>query len=351
MRSIGRQQLQDVVLGAGLLGAGGGGSVKEGMKLVDNVLRFTDQITLASPDEVSESAWGAVIAGMGSPKASLNRARLYSPRYALERLEREKGFESGFVIPFELGAGNSLNPMLAAAQKGIPMIDGDPAGRAVPQVDMTTFALEGLSISPFSLATEEDIRVLIESDSAGSIEQVARAITAELGGVTATSGYAMTGADLKRTVVSGTTSFAEKVGAVLRRHGNAGTDPLRELEMSCGAVLLGRGTISAIAGETRGGFDFGRVEIKGEVGLTVYYQNESMLAYAGDELRAMVPDLICAFDSEAVPMTNADLTEGMKLTVVGIPAPEQFRTERAAGMFSNILAALEYGGPYRPLQS
>lgn len=85
-------------------------------------------------DEISDDEWGAVIAGMGSPKASLTRVRANSPRYALELLEDACRIKSSFVIPFEIGAGNSLNPMLAAVQRKIPVVDGDPVGRAVPDV-------------------------------------------------------------------------------------------------------------------------------------------------------------------------------------------------------------------------
>jgi DUF917 family protein len=141
MRAIGKQEMVDIVMGAGLLGAGGGGSIVEGLKLVDRVLEFGSTVQLASVNDLDDSAWGAVIAGMGSPVASSARVRTHSPNYAMELLEETLGFKAEFVIPFELGAGNSLNPMLVAVQRGIPIVDGDPVGRAVPQIDMTTFHL------------------------------------------------------------------------------------------------------------------------------------------------------------------------------------------------------------------
>ena len=70
MRSLVRENLLDISVGGGLLGAGGGGSVREGSKLVDRIFQFGTSVDLATVDEVDDDAWGAVIAGMGSPVAS-----------------------------------------------------------------------------------------------------------------------------------------------------------------------------------------------------------------------------------------------------------------------------------------
>ena len=130
MRTIGREQMLDISVGGGFLGAGGGGSVREGAKLVDRILQFGTGVELASADEIDDEAWGAVIAGMGSPVASRSNPRTYSPTWAMETLAEAMGFEAAFVIPFETGAGNSLTPMQVAIQKNIPVVDGDPVGRA-----------------------------------------------------------------------------------------------------------------------------------------------------------------------------------------------------------------------------
>ena len=50
MRTIGREQMLDISVGGGLLGAGGGGSVREGSKLVDRILQFGPEVELASVD-------------------------------------------------------------------------------------------------------------------------------------------------------------------------------------------------------------------------------------------------------------------------------------------------------------
>ncbi len=350
MRRLNEEALRNVVMGAGLLGAGGGGSTQEGLKLVERVLQFADGVDLVHPSEVGDDDRGAVIAGMGSPRASLTRVRTHSPRLALEALEKEVGFTSAFVIPFEIGAGNSLNPMLAAAQRGIPIVDGDPCGRAVPQVDMTTFFLGGMSISPFALTTEDGIKVVLHTEKPSDIERIARAITAELQGVSATSCHAMHGRELKRLIIPGTTTLVEQVGRIIRRHQEEGKDPAEEIADRFDGYLLGRGRVESVEVETRGGFDFGVVRVEGELPIMVTFQNENMTAVRDGKLLAMVPDLVCAISAEGTPLTNADIQRGMQVAYLGFKAAGQFRTAAVFDLFRPILKALGYTAGFVPIE-
>lgn len=350
MRRLNEEALRNVVLGAGLLGAGGGGSTQEGMKLVDRVLQFADGVDLIPPGEIRDEDRGAVIAGMGSPRASLTRVRTHSPRLALEALEKEVGFTSAFVIPFEIGAGNSLNPMLAAVQRGIPIVDGDPCGRAVPQVDMTTFFLGGLPISPFALTTEDGVRVILQTEKPSDIERIARAITAELQGVSATSCHAMTGRELKRLIIPGTTTLVERIGGIIRLYQREGKDPAETIAARFDGRLLGRGRVASVETETRGGFDFGVVRVEGELPITVTFQNENMIAARGGKLLAMVPDLVCAVSAEGTPLTNADMQQGMQVSYLGFKAAGQLRTAGVFDLFRPILKALGYTAGFVPIE-
>ncbi|MEW5818042.1 MAG: DUF917 domain-containing protein, partial [Spirochaetota bacterium] len=305
MRKLGKQAMQDIVIGAGLFGAGGGGSTAEGMQLVERILDFGSGVDLATIDEIKAHEWGAVIAGVGSPKASLTRVRTYSPAYALDLLENTCGFKSSFVIPFELGAGNSLNPMLAAVQKNIPIVDGDPAGRAVPELQINTFYLGGIALAPLALSTEDKISAVIRTEKPYDTERVARAITAELGGVAAIACHAMQGKDMRKHIISGTTSLAEKIGRTIRKAQTQGEDAAENLVKNFNGYILGKGRITSIKGETKGGFDFGVVTVEGALPIRVQYKNENMLAFRGEKLLAVVPDLICSLDERGNPLTNA----------------------------------------------
>ena len=62
----------------------------------------------------------------------------------LDLMERELGRKVDAVMPIEVGGGNSLVPVIAAAQRGIPLVDADAMGRAFPESQMVTFHLEGI---------------------------------------------------------------------------------------------------------------------------------------------------------------------------------------------------------------
>lgn len=350
MKELGKKDLEHIVIGAGLLGGGGGGSIAEGMKLIERVMEFSRAVELVSVDEISDDDWGAVIAGMGSPKASLTRVRKYSPGYALELLEDACRFKSSYVIPFELGAGNSLNPMLAAAQRKIPIVDGDPVGRAVPELQMNTFFLGGMKLSPLALATEDPISAVIRTEGPLDAERVTRAITTELSGVAAFATLAMNGRDLKKYIIPGTTSLADRIGAAIQEARDQGRDAAGTVVEKYDGYLLGKGKITSLRGETRGGFDFGIVEVEGDLPLTVKFQNESMIAVRGEKLLAMVPDLICSMDWDGNPLTNADLEEGMKIQYIGFMANPSFRGADAYRLFTKILEALGYNEEFVPIE-
>ena len=346
MRPLKKPEMSDVSVGAGLLGAGGGGAVSEGLKMVDRVLKFGDSVSLASVDEIGDDDWGAVIAGMGSPVASRKRPRTYSLTWAMELLAETLGFEAKFVIPFELGAGNSITPMLVGVQMGIPVVDGDPVGRAVPQIDMTTFHLGGIPISPLALVNEDRISAVIRTDDPYDMERVARAVSSELGAVAAIACYSMKGADMKRLIIRDTTTLVERIGATMREARDAGDDVALAVIDRFDGYLLGRGTVTLMESETRGGFDFARVEVEGELPIQVGVQNENLIAHRGDRLLAVVPDLICAVSDDGMPLSNAEIEEGQGITYVGFKADPMFRTQAAYDLFEKALGVLDYDGGF-----
>jgi len=349
MRRLGRQELRDIVVGAALFGTGGGGSPVEGMKLVDRVLGFDSGVDLAHPDELSDDLWGATIAGVGSPKASMSRVRTYSPTYSLELLEEALGFESSFVVPAEIGAGNSINPMLTAAQRKIPIVDGDPVGRAVPQIEMSTFCLAGILPTPLALATENRISAVIRTESAHNMERVTRAITSELGGVSAIACHAMSAKVLKKHLISGTTTVMDSIGKAIREAQTQKRDVVQVLIDRFNGYLLGKGKVASMRGETKGGFDFGVVEVAGEMPIKVIFKNENMIAFREERLLAVVPDLICSIDKKGNPLTNTDIEEGMEIGYIGFAAHSAFRGPEVFGLFAGILETLGYGGGFVPI--
>jgi len=58
-----KQEIEDIIVGATLLGAGGGGSPKTGLLLLKDI----SEVTLFDLEEIPDDSHIAVVAGMGSP--------------------------------------------------------------------------------------------------------------------------------------------------------------------------------------------------------------------------------------------------------------------------------------------
>jgi uncharacterized protein len=132
-------------------------------------------------------------------------------------------------------------------------------------------------------------------------------VTIELGGA---AGYAfrpMTAAEVRRTAIPGTITFAIEIGRAVRVERR----------------LLGgfaRGVLQLVGT----GADRGR-------SLRIDFQNEGLIARSGtEEIFAVVPDLICLVDEDsAKPVTTEIVRYGVGVVVLGIPGPEMLKTPKA----------------------
>lgn len=353
MRILRKENIEDIMIGSGFLGSGGGGSPAQGRMLVDYVMSISEEIMLASPEEIDPGSWVAVVGGMGSPAAALEKGIFNALTRAFEALERAIGFSFSAVIPLELGSGNSIAPMSVAARKGIPIVDGDGAGRAIPQLDMTTYAIYGVPISPFTLANESDVSVVLYTDSPDQIERLARAITIEFGMVAGFATHAMQGEVLRKVAVPGTLSLSENVGTALRLARQGGSDPIAAVNSLLGGWILIQGHIAQVSTETKAGFDFGSFIVQAETGQTIRvdFKNENMIAWQGGKPIVMVPDMICCLREDGQPVTNVDVREGMKVAFIGMKAPAKWRSPQAARVFAPVLEKIGYAGPYVPIET
>ena len=66
------------------------------------------------------------------------------------------------------------------------------------------------------------------------------------------------------------------------------------------------------------------------VQLAIDFQNEFLVARIGQEYLASVPDLICLVESDGGrPLQTEEVRYGLRLSVLGLPAPSALRTEAA----------------------
>ena len=73
----------------------------------------------------------------------------------LRSVEQEVGRRVDALISAEIGGANYMEPMLTAAQAGLPVVDGDGMGRAFPEMQMITWSIYGQRSTPAAMADEK----------------------------------------------------------------------------------------------------------------------------------------------------------------------------------------------------
>lgn len=334
MRKIGISELEDIAMGAALLGAGGGGDPYVGKLMAINAIKECGEVTLMDPEEVPDDALIVPMAMMGAPTVLAEKAVGGKEYKTLsDMVSRFFNKEIFGFIPIEAGGVNSMLPFAACARLGMPLIDADGMGRAFPELQMVTFTIGGMSASPMALTDEKGNCVIFETVTNKWTEDLARAVTMACGGAVSVSLYPMTGAQLKKYAVKNIVTRSQKLGEAIRTVKNSGDMTPEEhfLKFSEGYKLF-KGKITDVLRETRGAFNFGKVMLEGineYKGQSAYveFQNENLSATVNGKLMATTPDLICLVDKETFsPVTTDGLKYGKRVLVVGLKCFELWRT-------------------------
>ena len=326
MRTIGIQEIEDIALGAALLGAGGGGDPYVGKLVAMGAVKECGPVTLLDPEEVPDDALLVPIAMMGAPTV-LGEKGIGGGEYQTlyNMVSQFFGKKIYAFMPIEAGGVNSMLPIAACARLGLPLVDCDGMGRAFPELQMVT---------PMALTDEKGNSVIFETITNKWTEELARAVTMSCGGSVSVSLYPMTGAQMKAYSVKNIVTRSQKLGEAIRTVKNCADDVTPEehfLQFSEGYKLF-KGKIADVLRETRGAFNFGKVMLEG-IGeckghqAYVEFQNENLTATVDGEILATTPDLICLVDTETfTPVTTDALKYGKRVLVIGLKCFEMWRT-------------------------
>jgi len=178
VRTLTKQDMSDLMVGAGILGCGGGGSEQLGRQLIDTIYNSGRQFTLIDPMEIPDDAYLCIVAGVGggvgkeikdklksylAAMEKQNRVELetHSAQRAIGELEDLIGKRFYTYVPSEIGPGNTILSMYLATLEGKPAIDADACGRAKPEMSLSTTHVAGIPISPMTMAnTIGDLMIL-----------------------------------------------------------------------------------------------------------------------------------------------------------------------------------------------
>src|SRR5699024_9402565 len=89
-----------------------------------------------------------------------------------KELEKRLGTNIAATFPIEAGGINSMLPFVLAARLGLPVVDVDGMGRAFPEIQMTTFYLDGISATPIAIENEKGNIYMFETINKRWIEHL-----------------------------------------------------------------------------------------------------------------------------------------------------------------------------------
>lgn len=348
---VGIDALDNIALGATVLGTGGGGAPHVGKLVARQAIEECGPVTMVHPDDLDDGALVLLSAQMGAPTVAVEKLPGGSePVAAVERLEQELGRTADAIMPMECGGINSTFPFAVAARKGIPLVDADGMGRAFPELQHETFNVYGVQGTPAALSDEHGNTALLATDSNERLEWLARGLTIRMGGVAYLTDYPMSGQQVKATAIHGTMTLAHDIGAALS---TTSGDPIEAIRQATADSIYGsarslfEGKIVDVHRRTEGGFVVGSVDIDGldqyaDATMTIEFQNENLGARVDGEWLATVPDLITVLDRETGdPVRTEALRYGARVTVLGIPTPEIMRTDAALDVWGPATFGLD----------
>ena len=147
----------------------------------------------------------------------------------LRRLEKLLGRRVEAVFPIEIGGSNGLAPMLLALRAGLPVVDCDGMGRAIPESQMVIFKYPWPEGCPAVLTDDKGNCFVIEAVDNLSEERIARAVIRRAGRSCHLMEYPLSGSQAKAAALRGTMSDALAIGRSIRLGRESGRDPFVSL--------------------------------------------------------------------------------------------------------------------------
>ena len=352
--------LDALAVGTWILGTGGGGDPYFGYQCIKKLYRQGREVRMIDPESLDDDAWVACVNQMGAPLPGEERLTAPGPICkAVRMMERHLGIEFDAVMPWEIGGGNAFQPLLVAAEMGLPLVDADTMGRAFPDANMTSFAVMDFPAHPLTMADIRDNALIItEAVDWHWLERIRRNACIVFGALAATCNPPRQGRDVKCASHLYTVTKALTIGRAVLDARREHRDPVAAILSLEGGVLLFKGKVSDVHRRTTGGYLRGTAKFDGlhefrDRHFRVDFQNEFSVGWLDDEVCVTSPDLICVIDSVSGEATGTEtLRYGQRTTAIALPAPPMLLTTkgiahtgpRAFGYDMDYVSAFAGGG-------
>lgn len=355
MRKVGLREVEDIAIGSAVLGTGGGGDPYLGRLVAQQAIREHGPLELISAEELGDEDMAVCPFLIGSPVPLIEKFSMGQELVrGYEAINRFLEGRVKAVMPIEIGGANSMVPFALGALNGLPVVDADGMGRAFPEVQLVTLTLFGIQAAPMSVADERGNSVVLSTVDNFWAERFGRSVCIDMGAIAAGTAYPVTGRQIREAAILGSLSYAERIGVAIRQARQAKQDPVAAVLGATRGRELFRGKIVDVQRRITQGFAKGWTEMEGFAGyegsrLRVDFQNENLIAIRDGEVLATVPDLITILDLESgQAITTEHLRYGFRVTVIGIPCDEKWRTPEGIRLAGP--AHFGYDAEYRPLQ-
>jgi uncharacterized protein len=342
-----KQDCEDFIQGCLFMGTGGGGGIEWGMKVLLDGLEKGGKIEWVDPSDIPDDTWtcttysvGSIAPPSPSIKAEVEQLSLevkFADRgmeVAVRELNRYAGVEVGAIVPVELGAGNTPGPLVAGMKMGIPVVDGDYAGRAVPEeMQSTPYLYKKNSFPLISVDKWGNVVIIKEASNPHMLERISKMLTIAAFDYCTVAATLLSGTEMRETIVPGTLTKCLGIGRTIRKALEQGSDPIKAIADYTGAWLLFEGQVSGKDWEDRGGYMYGTIHIKGSGAyngrqMDVWFKNENHVTWLDRKSYVCSPDLIAIVDrATGEGFTNDKIAPGHQVAVLGLKGVEDFRSE------------------------
>lgn len=346
MRELNKQEMIDVLYGCTVLGTGGGGPLAEGLKLLERHFEQGKKLKLITLDELPDDAYVATPYSCGAPSAEgdsrfadLKVSEKASSVLALEALEESIGKKMYAIGSTELGGSNTAEALNAALEMDLPLLDADPAGRSVPELQHSTYYVKDVPIFPMGVATKFGEKIVVQNVANDlRAEDIVRAIAVVSDNMVGVADHANVGKIIKKSLIPGMITYAQEIGEILRLAIDNKLSVAEEIVKNKDGKILFKGTVTAFPWETRDGFNFGEIHLDGiddfaDNKYRIWLKNENIIGYLNDAVDVTAPDLICMIGEDGIPLTSPNFDIGQKMTVIALPSPEIWTTPEGLACF------------------
>ena len=346
MKTLTKGDIEDLIVGATILGVGGGGDPGKGLEILMDLSNKGKKMVIASLEEFGSEGVLASPYFVGSvaptqPKKIMPKIVEDPIEVAFKLLESNLGQNIVGTVASEIGGGNTAASLAIAAKLGIPMLDGDLMGRAGPELHQSTVHIFGIPMSPSAIVSETGNEFLVEKYAGiDDYESMARYASVVSGGHVAVVDTPLSKPKARECVVLGTISRCVEIGHSRREAAEQGKDPVGAIIGKLkDAKKIFEGTVSEYTWKDEKGFLYGEAHVRGsrdfsERTLKSWIMNEHIMCWIDEKPAVMPPDLIMFVDPKTgLGITNDKLKKDTDVVVLGSSIDPVWRNDKGLELF------------------